>query len=753
MGADDPQRNVHRKVIRLNNAESGSNEADKRPAAVGYVAGNEPATSDNADASSRQTGLEWRDERLRGSHPGDRYVRVARHVPTEQTQPRAIAITARDPGPPKTALGRVYRSIKRALIGRPLASSQAIHERLTKVKALAVLSSDALSSVAYATEETLLVLVLAGSVALNYSIPIGVAITALLAIVAFSYRQTIFAYPHGGGSYIVASDNLGTVPGLIAGAALMIDYVLTVAVSISSGVAALTSAVPRLAGDTVALCILFIVLITIGNLRGIREAGSIFAAPTYLFIGSLLILIAAGLVRAFVFRDVAATGAPREPVHGIEGITILLILRAFSSGCSAMTGVEAISDGVPAFQKPESRNASTTLVWMASLLGTMFMGITILAHVYGLVPRGNETILSQLAHQIVGNGVFGWYYYLFQVATLLVLVLAANTAFSDFPRLGSFLARDGFLPKLFLFRGDRLAFTTGITTLAVLAGILVIIFGGNTTALIPLYAVGVFVSFTLSQSGMVMRWWRQRGAGWATKAAVNATGATATGIVALVVGGTKLYSGEALFRIGNHNVHAGSWIVIILIPLLIMMFLAIHRHYETTAIEQDLATETPLDPEEIRHTLVVPFAKLNRVALQTLAYARSISPNVTAVHISDDPEEIAQLRDAWRQQTTTTPFLRTMKLVMIESPYRGLTAPLLSYIDELDHHDPNETLTVILPEYVPAHWWEHLLHGQTALRLKAALLFRPGTVVTNVPYHLRREGAAGVVDGAVKQGH
>ncbi|HEX5503894.1 MAG TPA: APC family permease [Thermomicrobiales bacterium] len=707
-----------------------------RPAPVGYTP---PAAATPPESRRRlRPDLELKDvgEVHRGAHPGDRYVRITARRDIRGQAPRYERLTAREPEPPKTAAGRASRAVKRALIGRPLASSQAIHERLTKVKALAVLSSDALSSVAYATEETLLVLILAGTGAFRYSIPIGGAIALLLAIVAFSYRQTIFAYPHGGGSYIVASDNLGPVPGLTAAAALMIDYTLTVAVSISSGVAALTSAVPGLAPYTVALGVLFIVLITVGNLRGIRESGSIFAAPTYLFIGALLAIIALGLVKAFVLHDPAATSVPRDAVRATEGVGLFLILKAFASGCSAMTGVEAISDGVPAFEPPESRNAATTLVWMAGLLGVMFLGTTVLAHVYGLVPRDNETILSQLAHLVVGAG---WFYYVFQVATLLILVLAANTAFSDFPRLGSFLARDGYIPRLFLFRGDRLAFTVGISTLAVLAGLLVIIFGGDVTALIPLYAVGVFVSFTMSQSGMVRRWWRQRGPHWRVKAAINGVGAVATAIVAIIVGLTKLTSGEPLFTVGRYHVHAGSWIVILLIPLLILLFLAIHRHYARAA--QELATETPLDPDAISHTVVVPIAAFNRVAVQTLAYARSLSPNVTAVHVDDDPDKIATLREEWRRKAQVVPFLREVKLVTIESPYRGLTGPLLAYLDEMDHHDAADTLTVVLPEFVPAHWWEQLLHNQTALRLKAALLFRPGTVVINVPYHLER-GAA-----------
>jgi len=683
--------------------------------------------------------LEWHDDQAPDALPGSSDIRTARHRPGEDAQPRQLDIAARDPGPPKSAAGRMWRRTKRTLIGQPIATAQSDHERLTKIKALAVLSSDALSSVAYATEQTLLILVLAGAGALSLDLSIGAAIVLLLAIVAFSYRQTIFAYPNGGGSYIVASDNLGRLPGLTAAAALLIDYVLTVAVSISSGVAALTSAVPRLVPYAVPLGLLFIALLTLGNLRGIRESGSIFAAPTYLFILSILAMIAVGLVRAFILHDPAATATPATfnlQDFGVpQRLGLFLILQAFSSGCSAMTGVEAISNGVPAFQKPESRNASVTLIWMAVLLGTMFAGITLLAHQYGLVPTptGNPTLLSQLADHVVGHTLF---YYVIQTATLLVLVLAANTSYADFPRLASILARDRFVPRQFAFRGDRLAFTVGIGVLAVLSAVLLIVFKGDTTALIPLYAVGVFVSFTLSQAGMVRHWWRERGPGWASKAAVNGLGAVATGVVALIAGGTKLISGEPLFRAFGHNVHVGSWIVIVLIPVLILFFLQIHRHYES--VGQELATETPLTPEAIRHTIVVPIGDLNRVAEQTLAYACAISLNVTALHIVDDPDALAAFRAAWEKRVAVASFLQDVQLVLIESPYRSVTQPLLAYIDEIDAQDPDDTLTVILPEFVPAHWWEQALHNQTALRLKAALLFRPGTIVVSVPYHLRR---------------
>lgn len=711
---------------------------ERSAAAIGYTAG---ARTDAATARPGATGggLEWREDVGRGSHPGDRYIRVARHRPEQAGGVGRVATVARDPVPPKTPAGRLFQSTKRALIGLPLTTAQGVHERLTKVKALAILSSDAISSVAYGPEAALLVLSAAGASALRFNLPIMVAIALLLAIVTFSYRQTIFAYPSGGGSYIVASENLGRGAGLTAAAALLIDYILTVAVSIASGVAALVSAVPELTPYGVPLGLLFIALLVIGNLRGIRESGTLFAAPTYLFIGSLAILVVVGFVRVVILRDPVATGIPREPVPGGETLGVLLILRAFASGCTSMTGVEAVSNGVPAFQKPESRNAATTMLWMSGILGVLLLGIAVLAQRYGLVPSetGNPTLLSQLTELVVGHGLF---YYVVQFGTLLVLVLAANTAYADFPRLASILAKDRFLPRQFAFRGDRLAFSVGIGALSVFAAILLVLFRGNVEALIPLFAVGVFVSFTMSQSGMVVHWWRERGPGWAAKAAINGTGAVVSALVALVAGGTKLISGEPLFHAYGRAIHAGSWIVIVLIPVLITGMLRIERHYARYA--RVLATETPLDPTSITHTVVVPIAGLDRVALQTLAYACTIPGRVSAVHVSDDPTAIAALREGWDRLVAKHPFLSAVDLALIESPYRALTAALLAYIDEIDARQADDTLTVVLPEYVPAHWWEQLLHGQTALRLKAALLFRPGTVVISVPYHMAREEQA-----------
>jgi hypothetical protein len=401
-----------------------------------------------------------------------------------------------------------------------------------------------------------------------------------------------------------------------------------------------------------------------------------------------------------------------------------------------MTGIEAVSNGVPAFTPPESRNAASTMLWMSGILGTLLVGIVALFYAYGLVPdpTGNPTLLSQLTEQVVGRS---WFYYVIQGATLLVLVLAANTSYADFPRLSSILARDDFVPHLFGFRGDRLAFSVGIIALSILAAVLLVVFQGSVDALIPLFAVGVFVAFTMSQAGMVVHWRRLRGARWRTKATINGLGALASATVALVAGGTKFVSGEPLFQVLGFDVRAGSWIVIVLIPFLILNFLGIHRHYKRAA--EELATETPLSPEAIQHIVVVPIAAVNRLAIQTLAYACSIAPNVIAVHVSDVPEEMAQLHQAWRAQFANHPFLERVRLRLIRSPYRSMIPALMSYIDDLDQGQPGATITVVLPELVPAHWWEQPLHTQTALRLKAALLFRPGTVVTSVPYHLERE--------------
>jgi amino acid transporter len=624
---------------------------------------------------------------------------------------------------PRAGMGKVIFNVKRFLIGAPLTTAQAEHERLTKFKALAVLSSDAISSVAYATEAILITLVAAGSGVLGLTLPISFAIVALLSIVVISYRQTIPAYPNGGGSYIVAKDNLGTMAGLIAAASLLIDYVLTVSVSISSGVQNLASLFSGLSPYVVYIDVALVILVTVVNLRGVRESGSIFAIPTYIFIGSALLLIIVGSIKSFFIQHDPIIGQ-FQFVPAAEPLTLFLVLKSFAAGCSAMTGVEAISNGVPAFKKPETRNARITLTWMAVILGTLFIGITLLATSYHIEANaaGNPTVIAQIATQVF-TGPLTFMFPVFQIAILLILTLAANTSYADFPRLASLLARDKFLPHQFSFRGDRLAFSIGIIFLAVLASLLLIVFNGNTTQLINLYAVGVFMSFTLSQGGMVLHWWRLRKEhkGWLRSLIINGLGALTTLVVSLVIATTKFLE--------------GAWIVVILIPLLVLMFMAISHHYQR--VERERTADIPVHPKDIRHRLIVPIAGLDRAAIQSLAYARSISKHVTAVHVAIDMDDANKVRDEWERWQRQLAEDEETHLIIIESPYRSLSRPLLAYIDTLHELFPEDTLTVILPEFVVAHWWEHFLHNQTALRLKAALLFRPGIVVTSVPQHLR----------------
>ncbi|HXL36578.1 MAG TPA: APC family permease [Ktedonobacteraceae bacterium] len=665
-----------------------------------------------------------RTEVRKGSFPGNERVRVVlpsqrafRRVGTGRLE--ATEVTQA----PRKGMGRVASNVKRVLIGAPIASAQAEHERLTKFKALAVLSSDAISSVAYATEAILLSLVAAGSSHLGLTLPISFAIVGLLAIVAISYRQTIPAYPNGGGSYIVAKDNLGTVPGLIAAASLMIDYVLTVAVSVSAGVLALVTLVPELAPYVVPIDVALVIFITVVNLRGVRESGSIFAIPTYIFIASALLLIIVGSVKSFFIQHDPIIGT-FPPVQATESLTLFLVLKSFAAGCSAMTGVEAISNGVPAFKKPEARNARMTLTWMAVILGTLFIGLTLLATSFGIEANqaSNPTVVGQIAFKVF-TGPLYFMYPVFQIATLLILTLAANTSYSDFPRLASLLARDKFLPNQFAFRGDRLAFTTGIVFLALLAILLLIVFQGVTTQLINLYAVGVFLSFTLSQGGMVLHWWRLRRdhKGWLRSMIINGLGSFTTFIVALVIASTKFLE--------------GAWIVVILIPLLVMMFLAISRHYNR--VEREKVSDIPIHPQDIHHRVIVPIAGLDRAAIQSLAYARSITKHVIAVHVAIDLDDANKVREAWERWQKHLAEEEETQLIIIESPYRSLSRPLLAYIDTIHELFPADTVTVILAEFVVAHWWEQILHNQTALRLKASLFFHPGIVVTSVPQHLR----------------
>jgi amino acid transporter len=612
--------------------------------------------------------------------------------------------------------------VKRVLVGRPLATTEMEHQRIPKTIALAVFSSDAISSTAYATEEILFVVAVGGSslaLGLNTLIPIGVAVAILLTIVVTSYRQTIFAYPSGGGSYVVSRENLGENPSLIAGASLLVDYILTVAVSISAGVAAIVSipAFQDLQKHRVALGLILIVGISLANLRGIKESGRIFAVPTYIYIAILGALVSYGLFRSFVLDDIHKINpiAFKEAGNNLVGGTlgIFILLKGFSSGAVALTGVEAISNGVPAFRRPESKNAAATLVWMGVILGTLFMGVQILAHHLGPYPTEKSTVMSQLGAAVFGSGTV--LYVILQFATAAILTLAANTAYADFPRLSSIIAHDGYLPRQLANRGDRLVFSNGVIVLATAAGALIIAFGGTTNALIPLYAVGVFLSFTLSQAGMVRHHQKEQETGYKRNIVINAVGSVATAIVLVIVATTKFTS--------------GAWVPLVVIPVIVVGFKAIKRHYRTVA--EGLRVTPDYKPRNMNHTVVVLVGGVHRGVLEALAYARSLSPShLIAVSVVSDEEDQERLEQAWEE------FHIEIPLEIVYSPYRELTRPILRYIDELDARWENDVITVLLPEFVVRHWWGNVLHNQTALLLKGRLLFRKGTVVTSLPYHL-----------------
>ncbi|HEX9822533.1 MAG TPA: APC family permease [Methylomirabilota bacterium] len=603
--------------------------------------------------------------------------------------------------------------LKRLLVGPPMPLAQAKHERLSKPLALAVFASDPLSSVAYATEEILLVLILAGTAALSYSLPIAVGIATLLAIVVTSYRQTVQAYPQGGGAYLVAKDNLGRLPSLIAAAALLTDYVLTVAVSVVAGIAALTSAVPALYPYRVVLGLLAVAAVALGNLRGVRESGRMFAAPTYFFVGSILGMVGYGLIAAALGLVPEAPYAPHPP--GLEGIGLFLLLRAYAAGCTALTGVEAVSNGVQALEPPEGRNAATVMAWLGVISITMFLGITYLAYDFGIVPGGEETVVSKIAHRLFGTGVP---YFTVQAATMLILLLAANTAYADFPRLSSILARDRFVPRQFANQGDRLVFSNGILILSGFAIVLIVVFAGDTHALLPLYAIGVFMSFTLSQSGMVRRWRRLRGDGWRWRMGVSGVGAVVTGVVMLTLAVTK-------FR-------EGAWIVVLVIPVLVGVFLVMHRHYDEVA--RELSLEGLAGPPRFEHTVLVLVGDVHRGVVRAVQYARTLAPAaaVRAVYVETDPILTARLEERWARWGLGVP------LVVLTSPYRSLLQPLLDFIDHIQARGDDQMVTVVLPEFLPRRWWQHALHNQTALLVKGALLYRKNTVVADVPYLLKR---------------
>jgi amino acid transporter len=610
------------------------------------------------------------------------------------------------------------------LFGRPLASEEEIGERLPKKKALAIFSSDAISSSAYATEEILRVLVLAGAGALILSLPIAFAIALLLAVVSTSYRQIGYAYPSGGGAYAVARANLGKLAALIAAGALLVDYIMTVAVSTASAVEQITSAVPSLFDERIVIGAAVIVLITIANLRGIRESGNIFAVPTYLFVGSALLMVAIGVFRIVGLGE---HGAPPVPLPGapdpLQPLGVLLILRAFASGSVALTGTEAIANGVPAFKPPEPKNAAATLTAMAILLAILFMGITFVADSYGVVAidhPATKTVISQVAGIVFGSDSIG--FYLFQAFTALILFLAANTSYNAFPRLAAILAQDGYMPRQFGFRGDRLAFTLGIVVLATVAITLLVVFGGNTTALIPLYSVGVFVSFTISQGGMVRHWLKERGPGWRWRLSINGLGCVLTGVVAVVVTVAKAPQ---------------SLLVAVIIPVLVVIMLFISRQYRSTSEQLMVRPDMIVTPTRREHRAVVPVPGINRAVVQAINVARSFSNDVLAVYITEDLDEATELRHRWQRQVPGVP------LVVVESPYRALTGPLLAYLDVLDRAwpaDKEKPITfVVIPEFVARTWWERLLYNQSVRQLKSALLGRPHTVVVNVPYRRDEE--------------
>jgi amino acid transporter len=658
-------------------------------------------------------------EKKRGQRLGDAYVRIVRPFEDQfERSDEGTLIASEKTLQTRSGWQSWLRGARTFLIGRPISSEREEHERLSKLKALAVFSSDNISSSAYGPEEIMRVLALAGTAVLSLTVPLAALIIGMLAIVTMSYRQTIKAYPHGASSYIVASDNLGDRAGIVAASALLIGYVVTVAVSVSAGVAAMTSIIPELFDYKVVISVVAVALLMMGNLRGIRESGTIFMAPTYLYIVVMLGVIAYGIVQSLTGNlgtfDVPS-GWQAEWNASTTALGLFLVLRAFSQGAVALTGVEAISDGVPAFKRPEWRNARTTLTWAAIIFGILFIGIAYLITAAGIVPDPAEeqTVLSMLVRHLAGSGPI---LILAQVATALLLVLAANTSFADFPRLSSFLARDGFLPRQFAFRGERLAFTTGIVALAGMAMLLLYLFDASVSGLIPLYTLGVFIAFTLSQTGMFLRWYRRREEGWKRGMIINGLGAGTTAVVMLVV--------------GSSNFLRGSWLVIVLVPLLMVLLWGIRHHYRTLQGQLELE-RIPAGKEVARDPIViVPIARLDRPARQAIAFANSISDHATAVHITNEPESATELRERWPEWAGKT------ELVVVESPYRALIGPLLRYLDALQAQDPDRPVVVVLSEVVPRHWWENLLHNQTALRLKLRLFSRKNTIVADVPYHV-----------------
>jgi amino acid transporter len=606
--------------------------------------------------------------------------------------------------------------LKRWLVGDPLKTAQAVHERLSKTLALAIFSSNAISSVAYASEEILLVLILAGTAAIAWSLPVSLAILFLIIVLTISYRQIIYEYPEGGGAYIVARSNLGDVPALVAAAALMIDYVLTVAVSVAAGIAALTSAVPSLFAHREALGLIAIIFMVVMNLRGVRESGTVFAVPTYFAIAALGLLVIVGTIQSFgtggaLFPPVGAGSVGNE----MENLTLFLILRAFAAGCSAVTGMEVISNGVKAFRHPEPKNAATTMVWMSVILATLFMGISWMASHYTILAKVDETVISQLARLTFGTGAV---YYAIQISTMMLLVLAANSAFAGFPHLASILARDGFMPHQMATFGDRLVFSNGIIILGFFACLLLVLFEGNTHGLIPLYAIGVFVSLTLSQAGMVKRWLVKKGDHWRKKLIVNGVGAVTTGIATIIIATTKFLQ--------------GAWIVFLLVAILILMFQGIRSHYKAVSEQITLERRGQRPPLPRRNIVIIPIGAVNRSVIRAVDYARSRPGEIRAVFVDLDPEESAKVKIQWAQ------WGGGVNLIALSSPYRSVMGSLLDYVESILEKEPDTWVTVVIPEILPARWWHNILHNQRALLLKASLLFKDRVILIDVPFHLKR---------------
>ncbi len=606
--------------------------------------------------------------------------------------------------------------IREFLIGPPLPTQQSSHEKLNKIRALAAFSPDALSSIAYANQEIYLGLVVAGAAGLNMAWPIGLVIVGLLMIVSLSYFQTLHGYPSGGGSYVVARSNLGTCPGLVAGAALLVDYILNVAVSVTAGVAAIASAFPALWPYKAAIALGLLVVVTLANLRGLRETGTLMSVPVYLFLGAYLLMIAVGLVRLAIEGPSAAVNAPTA----VEPLTLLLVLHAFSTGCTALTGIESISNGVPSFRPPEAKNAGRTLIAMAILMGILFLGSIGLTQFMGVIAGPHETILSALARRVLGNGVF---YYVIQATTLLILGVAANTSFAGFPRVAAVLAQDGFLPRQMTSLGERLVYSNSIMALSFVSGILVIAFQGDSHALVPLFAIGAFLAFTLSQAGMVAHWFKERGSAWLVKLVINGVGALTTGVTLIVVGVSKF--GE------------GAWVTILIIPVLVFAFLQVRIHYRKVADELTMRGLPPSLRPEPSPRVVIPVSGVHRAMVDAVNFARSISGEVTAVHIELEPGAGEKMRAVWEKWWPDVP------MAVVPSPYRAIVGPLLEYLDKTDEqHNDGRLTAIVMPEFIPSHWWQNLLHNQTAWLLKAALLYRRRRrgyqrVIIDVPYHLK----------------